>query len=96
LKVIGVTEINRFIDEQTCDENALAARAWLSEVKEADWESVVGLQDYYPTADASKLPLVLFWLNGSEVCIKAVVNLIGRVICITGICCGQTEGRTVA
>lgn len=81
MRFVGLTEIAAFIAQ--CPGDAETVRAWMMEIKHRTWASAGALALDFPNADASHLPVVVFYLGFRSVRIETLIDFRNGIVLLT-------------
>lgn len=83
MRFAGLTEISAFIAQWPA--YADVVRAWLAEMKSRAWPSAAALASDFPNVDASRLPVVVFYLGSQSVRVETVIDFRNSIVLLTQI-----------
>jgi mRNA-degrading endonuclease HigB of HigAB toxin-antitoxin module len=83
MRFVGLTEIATFVAQ--CPDRADAVRAWLTEMKHRNWANAAALASDFANADASELPVIVFYLGPQSVRIETLIDFRNGIVMLTKI-----------
>lgn len=83
MRFVGLTEIAAFVAQYPRD--AEAVRAWVTEMKHRTWASAATLAIDFPNADASRLPVVVFFLGPRSFRFETLIDFRNGIVLLTEI-----------
>jgi hypothetical protein len=87
VRFVGQTEIASFLLEWP--EYAEPLQAWLTEMKHRRWPSADALAVDFPNVDASRAPVLVFYLLPAGIRIETLVDFRNGIVLLTVIQAGQ-------
>jgi hypothetical protein len=85
VRLVGIDQVARYLQTDRDLQASTALRAWVLELKTANWPDAAHLQNQFRQVDASNTPKVIFRLAAAPIGVETLIHFGSGVVLITEI-----------